>query len=154
MVEGSNEKTLAFIILFSISCLSLVMVTAYINYSHPTIAPPRLAWLYMRSCSAERNDTGLYVAFDLQNKGTASGTLDIFFLNEIPQQNITGLSIILNGTTLDKANSLRYTLHPWDSITANLILPNDNEYITGENLKIMIQTLGAGLWLYPKVAIK
>lgn len=104
----------------------------------------------MQNSSAVSQGSILSISFNYTNQGTKSLTIQRFYIlgtnnkygvgvgGVVPQQQIPGLAVYFNGTTMKNAESFNFVLRPHDSVLANITIPTYTQYVTGTYVAVNV----------------
>jgi molybdopterin converting factor small subunit len=98
--------------------------------------------LYLNILGINENNGYYNVSLAITNTGAVSAQLDKFLINQVRQENIAGLTIYLNGTSVNVAEPLNYNLKCGDILQVNFMAPSTN-YTSGSQLRICVSTAQA-----------
>ena len=96
----------------------------------------------MQNSSATSQGSTLVITFNYTNEGTKSLNLERFYIfgsygengttsGNPPQQEIPGLVVEFNETTMKNAENLNFVLQPHNTVLTSITIPNYSQYVVG-----------------------
>jgi hypothetical protein len=143
------RKSLLVAVLIGLGITALVSFIIANSYL-PLTFEDRAFWYEgrMQNASATTEGSTLLVSFNYSNQGYKDLTLERFILygsntdvgsgvsGNPPEQNIPGLIVSFNRTTMKNAEDFTFVIHPHDSVFTSITVPNYTQYINGTYVNV------------------
>ncbi len=121
-----NTKGLTIIaVLLVASAVGTILLAGYVNSTDPT-AHEQAPVLFIKDLSLINNTESLNGSFALVSADGRAIEVNEFRINRITLDKVSGLTVYVNGTSINYLAPSLLELKPGDTMDVNLIIPNEN----------------------------